>query len=227
MNKEEIVKQAALYLKESTDNESTYCNYDTCRKCRGSCCKSMPCHVSPKDLNFDITEKNMINLFNNSNLFSLDWWNGDPTKYDENSDECKHTENSDYFRGFYVRIRQKDRNTVIDPSIGGACSLLNNTCSLPFNLRPEGARKLIPACNEGDECDIQYSKQECAIEWLQYHDIMQKVFEYFVEKEEYNEQAYMLSNFILSIFEHGGCMSEEESSMLKDLVDELKGGGKE
>ena len=54
--------------------------------------------------------------------------------------------------------------------------------------RPKGARELIPS--EG-ECIVNYSKQQAAIDWLQYHDILSEVYEYYFEKGDVVDSPLM------------------------------------
>lgn len=154
------------YFKPSPYEQSKE-NIERCKKCGGQCCKNMGCHISPFDLR-EISVKSIISLIQETDCISIDWWEGNPKE-----NEC------DGSRTYYLRIKNKDSN-VINPSFGGVCSILMDTgCPLSFEYRPKGARDLIPS--EG-ECKDGYSKQQCAIDWYDYQDIMEKVHDYFEEQ---------------------------------------------
>lgn len=136
----------------------------TCKECGGSCCKSMGCHISPGDLQ-NISVESIINLIDESQCVSIDYWVGNPIT------------NKHEGRGYYLRMRNVDSH-VIDPAYHGVCSILTPTgCPLPFTYRPKGARELAPCANS--DCTTEYTKQQCAIDWMQYKDIMQQVYQHY------------------------------------------------
>jgi len=148
-------------------SESSKVNTEICKKCGGKCCKATGCHISPFDLK-EISVEFIINLIDETGCISIDWWDGNPITNE-------HTNEKAYF----LRIKNQDSFTV-DPTFGGICSILTDIgCPLSFEYRPRGARDLVPS--EG-ECQVLYSKQECAIDWYAYHDIMEEVYWYYFEK---------------------------------------------
>lgn len=152
-------------------------NAELCKGCGGLCCKSLGCHFSPFDFK-EITVESIINFINESQCVSIDWWEGNPLTNEHDNSRC-----------YFLRI--KNRNSkVIDPSFGGVCSILtDNGCPLFFEYRPKGARELIPC--EGD-CLDGYCKQQAAIEWFQYQDVMKKVYDYYFEKGDVVNSPLML-----------------------------------
>ena len=165
--------------------ENSKVDYEECKRCGGRCCKAMGCHISPFDLK-EITVKSIINLIDESQCISIDWWNGNPT------DDSTNIE-----RAYFLRIKNKN-GKVIDPSYGGVCSILTDIgCPLSFEYRPKGARDLIP-CNN-DNCVVEYSKQDVAIDWLPYHDIMEEVYNYYYEKGDITDNSILSFEKLMSI----------------------------
>lgn len=155
-------------------NEAPECsdkvNSDLCKQCAGRCCSNLGCHISPDDLK-EISVQSIINFIDESGCISIDWWEGDPI-----------TDTPNGKRVYYLRAKSRD-SKVIDPGFGeNPCSLLTeNGCPLPFSYRPKGARELIP--NE-KKCEEKYLKIQCAIDWLEYQDIMEKVYHHYAEQGE-------------------------------------------
>ena len=148
-------------------------NIEVCKRCGGGCCKAMGCHISPFDLK-TISIESIISLIEESGCISIDWWEGDPVNKVQ-----------DGSRVYYLRIKNSN-SEVVDPSFGGKCSILTDTgCPIPFEYRPKGARDLIP-CDGEQECYVVYSKEQCAIDWYDYQDIMEKVYKCFNHDEEIN-----------------------------------------
>ena len=78
----------------------------------------------------------------------------------------------------YSEYFNKDSN-IVDGSWGGECILLTeNGCSLEFNERPKGARLLKP--QEDMQCQTDYNKEQCVIDWMNYQDVLEKLYiEYY------------------------------------------------
>lgn len=158
--------------------ETSKVNTEICKKCGGGCCQAMGCHISPSDLK-DISVESIISFINETGCISIDWWEGNPI-----------TNERDGQRVYFLRIKNVKGN-VIDPSFGGACSILTDIgCPLFYEYRPKGARELIPS--EGD-CHVGYSKQECAAEWHQYQDVMKQVYDYYFEKGDVVDSPMMFA----------------------------------
>lgn len=166
------------YVKPASQDTSLI-NESICEKCSGNCCKAMGCHISPFDLK-EISVQSIINFIDEAKCISLDWWEGNPI-----------TNKHDGSKGFYLRIRNLN-SPIVDPAYARQCSLLTDTgCPLAFEYRPKGARELVPGVTE---CKVQYSKQQCAIDWLPYADVLQSVYDYYVSK---GESADVLENFLM------------------------------
>ena len=178
----EILEIFKKYFKPIQEEQSKI-NDSICKKCGGECCHNMGCHISPYDL-LSISKESIRNLIDESQCISIDWWDGDPVTNENNKE-----------KSFFLRIKNKD-SFVIDPSFGGACSILTDSgCPLNFSYRPKGARELIPAhCN--DDCYIGYSKQECAIDWLPYNDILKELCKEYMTEKNCTINALLYFNMI-------------------------------
>lgn len=140
------------YIKPNNDIENDYCDYDICKKCGGSCCKSMGCHISPDDL-IEVSYDAIVALLE-SGCVSIDRWEASEPIY-------------------YLRMRNS-KGKEYDLSWGGICVLVEeNGCSLDFAHRPKGARYLIPS--DDGRCNISYSKSDCKDDWRKYQPLLKKV----------------------------------------------------
>jgi len=134
-----------------------------CKKCEGACCKKMGCHLHPEDLKSGDTY-DVIKSMLDSGRYSIDWW------------DCLEINNDNYTEAYYLRARHKNER-VVDPSWGGECVMLTEKgCSLSFDERPFGGKSLIAG---KDDCEVVYSKYQCAIDWLVHREVLLKL------KEEY------------------------------------------
>lgn len=147
-------------------------NREICTKCGGKCCKHMGCHYSPmdfKDLSYEGLKKEI-----DKGHISIDWWNGNPFDDDRNIS-----------RVYYLRVRNIE-SEIVDGSWGGRCSLLTeNGCSLTFNDRPKGGRKLIP--QEIGACKDLYTKKDCVIEWYEYNETMTKLAKEYKTEDSFED----------------------------------------
>ena len=161
------------------DKEEDTCNYEKCGSCGGNCCRNMGCHISPTDINGDITVETISKLLD-TGLVMLDWWEGDVKDHNE------------YHRVYYLHMRniktdpfklllgisdfdEDELQDIVYPSFGGKCILLTDKgCPLEYKHRPKGARLLIP-----DICFTQeglYTKEDSCEDWRQYWDILNEVY---------------------------------------------------
>lgn len=176
----ELNKVFSKYFKP-VSLESSKVNTELCKGCGGLCCKAMGCHISPFDLK-EISVLLIISLIDESDCISIDWWSGNPI-----------TNEQDGTNTYFLRIKNKN-SKVIDPSFGGECSILTDIgCSLSFEYRPKGARELKPV--EG-ECIIGYSKQQCAIDWYDYQDVLEAVYNHYLIKGDVVDSPFMFMSLI-------------------------------
>lgn len=165
-----------------------------CKKCKGACCKTMGCHYSPNDFK-EISFQYLKSKIDEGNI-SIDWWEGSP--FDDNDRTIS--------KAYYLRARHTNAN-VVDAAWGGTCKLLTpKGCSLTYKDRPKGGRLLIPC--ENRNCIPEYTKQQAAIDWYKYNDILTKLVNHYRNTEEdkstdffFDKLAEMLNSFVDSSIE--------------------------
>jgi len=133
---------------------------EACAKCKGLCCKTMGCHYSPRDFK-DLSFEGLKSEIEKGKI-SIDWWENDEPE-------------------FFLRARNNNA-PIIDPSWGGVCvNLTPAGCSLSWEERPLGGKALRPNPDMKKDCDYTtYDKENCKNEWLEYSDILWKLYEYFI-----------------------------------------------
>ena len=156
-------------------------NKKLCSICKGHCCKSSGCELSPEDFKDGVTYEAIKERIDKG-LISIDWWEGNVfqelDEYDARSEE-------NISKSLFLRMRNKNA-PVVDPSFGGECvALTENGCKLSYDERPKGGRALIPDLELQKEgfrikCHSDWGKIDSAIEWFEYRDILFKLMkEYF------------------------------------------------
>ena len=122
-----------------------------------TCCETMGCHLSPKDLKEGVNFKSLKSLLSSGN-YAVDWWEGDVMGEDRRG------------QSHYLRARNV-RESAYCGSWGGVCVLLTDQgCSLSFSERPFGGKAVIPS--KSGECPTIYSKEQSAKDWYQYNDLI-------------------------------------------------------
>ncbi len=153
-------------------------DYDICSKCGGECCRHLPGPMFPQDFDKDLNRnkiKNNLLKAINSGLYSIDYWEGDPLQSDDNEPGNDDLDTISWGRAYYIRPRIRG-NDIIDPAWYGECIFLTSTgCALDWEQRPSGCRAVVPEKNH--ECDLQgnYGKQDSAVAWLKFNDIIRKI----------------------------------------------------
>jgi len=138
---------------------------DMCTPCAGNCCRQMPGSAMPHDFG-DSPEEILAGLTAKlkTGRWAIDWWEGDPR--DEGD--------QDFSRSYYVRPAVRDGGRgLFDPSYGGPCTFHGAGGCEIFDERPSGCRGLDPVPGPPIGCTVQHSsKQDCAIAWLPFHDLI-------------------------------------------------------
>lgn len=162
MNTEEVGKIFSEYVKPMDDRGITpdVLDHDTCNKCGGICCKHMGCHFAPTDLK-ELSYEAVLSFMLKSKCVSIDWW--EPTEEFGNQ------------RVYFLRARNK-RSDMIDPAWHGECVLFDEDkgCLIEDAYRPKGGLMLIPS---DEQCDLKYTKLDCAKDWLEHQDILKEIVE--------------------------------------------------
>lgn len=173
-------------------------NLEICKDCGGVCCAHMGCHYAPtdfKDLTYEGLKKEI-----DKGYISIDWWQNNPFDDERNIS-----------RALFLRVRNVKSN-VVDPSWGGRCSLLTETgCSLSYDERPKGGRTLIPV--KYGNCEIKYSKDECARDWYEYNEILLNLEKYYELQEKTSGEGYFDFTNLFT-----GMDEATQKDILKDVI---------
>jgi hypothetical protein len=137
-----------------------YLNEKMCQLCGGKCCMNLPGATLPQDWGEPLIEVLVKAL--SSGKWAIDWWEGDPTG------------GGDEINGYYIRPAHRGHTEIFHASWGARpCVFLGvDGCELGVEERPTGCRMLEPA-EDPSGCIVHgASKQECAVTWMPYHDII-------------------------------------------------------
>lgn len=178
-----------------------------CEECGGSCCKNLGCHFAPEDFE-DLSFEYLKDKIERTGCISIDWWENDPRDGVNDLSEVLFLRMRNYesdkpddpfTKLFSVLTNSNSSNDennnkpapIVDASWGGRCVLhTDKGCSIPYEVRPKGARWLIAKHSKSEYCDDAYSKQQCAIDWIPYQDILLKLKEYFNDKDDLPVKEY-------------------------------------
>jgi hypothetical protein len=151
---------------------------ETCRRCGGQCCKTLPGAYLPGQLSDAELAEGV-----RSGRLVLAWWDGDPRPekqcFDIDCDgSCPRCMDPERLRrAYYVRPRHSDsRPGPFDPSQQGTCLLLGPAgCTLPFARRPAGCQNLLVNRAEPGNCHdyavpTRSFKHYAALAWVPYQD---------------------------------------------------------
>lgn len=146
-----------------------------CAQIRPVCCQCFPCYISPHDLK-DLSFEGIIALLE-SGVVSVDW-------YEPNQNSVHPEMRTDgNIPHLFLRMRGAKRK-VVDPAFGLTCCILwdkDKGCPLDFAYRPKGARELIPNQDMDKGCESTYEKDDCALEWDPYKEILNKAVSHFMQ----------------------------------------------
>jgi Fe-S-cluster containining protein len=136
-----------------------------CSACKGDCCKTQAGMVFPEDLG-EVTLEKLQHYIDNG--YQFDYWEGNPTGKPEHAK----------LTAYMLRPQHTNSvNKIVDASWGGTCVFLTDTgCSKSWKERPSMCKALI--ANKTFDCasaDDKYSKQNAAIAWLPYNDLILKI----------------------------------------------------
>ena len=147
-----------------------------CRECNGRCCKGMPGAMSPIDVH-PLTKGRIVEMLL-SGQYAIDYWEGDPR---EGEDEMSVA--------YFIRPAVAGCDKLVDASWGGPCGLFvdGTGCSLSYEDRPQACRSL--QADEDGHCRCEHNiKQQIAIDWLPYNDMIDACIKTVREIKERNEQ---------------------------------------
>lgn len=146
-----------------------------CKLCGGKCCKLHGGQYIPQDFKQPITVLFILSLLH-SDKIAIDWWEGDAKK-------DAGLKNNNLDATYYLRPRHVNE-PAIKGSWGGQCMNWSPEigCTLKKSKRPYQCRMLVPDYKGGKhDCVLKdedkASKQDCAIAWYDYQDILNEAIE--------------------------------------------------
>lgn len=153
---------------------------ETCRRCGGQCCKTLPGAYLPGQLD----EASLAEGFASGRLV-LAWWDGDPRPekqcFDVDCDgSCPQETDPDRLRrAYYVRPRNlNSKPGPFDASTQGQCALLGPAgCTLDFDHRPAGCQNLLVNRAEPGNCQdyavpTKSFKHYAALAWVPHQELL-------------------------------------------------------
>lgn len=148
--------------------EQEQVNSKMCKDC-GACCKQAPCHYAPADFNNGKITYDILKAEIDKGYISII---AEPKEATDFFTPYSHT--------YLLRIRGKNR-PVSDIATTVPCSILTDTgCKLTYKERPTGGKMFIPREVSGEKtCFSVYDSDMCRKDWLPYHRILKKLFEFY------------------------------------------------
>lgn len=139
-----------------------YLKPDVCAECGGECCKNLPGAAMPEDFPGDLFTE-LVKAFK-TGKWAVDWWEGDPRE-----------DKMELSKAYFIRPATTDSKFIYDPAWSPArCVFLADAgCELEPEKRPTGCRLLEPKHPHG-HCEAHgATKQQAAIAWLPYTEIIE------------------------------------------------------
>ena len=155
---------------------------ETCRRCGGQCCKTLPGAYLPGQLDEASIRDGIA-----SGRLVLAWWDGDPRPEKQCFDvdcagggTCGRCSDPDRLRrAYYVRPRNvNSKPGPFDASAQGQCVLLGpEGCTLPFAARPSGCQNLLVNRAEPGNCHdyavpTRSFKHYAALAWVPHQEML-------------------------------------------------------
>ena len=155
-------------------------NVHICRECGGNCCKNVPCHYSPDDFE-DLSYRAMKRLMKQKKYISV-------VRFSKRIVEVSFDyEVSNAYKHFYIlRIRTSGTGIAAragEIEDGDLCMMLTDKgCKLPYEMRPKGARMLIPKWEK--RCEQLYNMDDCVHDWVYHQQLLSRLYSYFERWEK-------------------------------------------
>ena len=179
LNELEMVRVTLKNILEK--NPLQYPPLSVCSECKGQCCKSLGCSLSPEDLLKTMGSKtyslNLILEILQNNHFAID--------------SFSHLGKPFYF----LRMQHKCFTFIGVDAMGECIALSDRGCLLTYNDRPKGGKYL--EAREDRQCLQHYTREEMISDWLPYQPVLSSIWdEYyhrFTEDGTFDacEEAYM------------------------------------
>ena len=175
-----------------------YINKSICKKCQGKCCKLSDCLLSTRNIsNVEelkqlVLEKKIAIYSIPYNTFFLNVFNIGNSLHAllaiaNTPDAIRVKELKRYNNVYIIKMRSKNQGVFIeinDPNkfdeqlnSGECIALTQNGCMYDDSMRPWGGLQLEPDKRGIQYCKLHYSLIDAALEWLKFHEAIDKIFE--------------------------------------------------
>jgi len=140
---------------------ATCVNTAACTACGGKCCQKSAGGYDPDDL-APVTTESLARRFTDG-IYAIDWWEGDVRPGKES-----------WSTSMFIRPAHRGVTALRDPSWGGICVHWNAAkgCCFEWQHRPRNCRELVPSENYPDGCHGPFGKEEAALAWVPYQDVI-------------------------------------------------------
>lgn len=165
---------------------------EICKECKGNCCRSMGCSLSPEDMIRGIRAQQEM-----AGAEGMQHTNIEEMKEEEFTSEkepdIEEIENwlinsncaLDSFgypggRLLYVRMRHKCFTFIGVDAMGECAALTDTGCLLSYEDRPKGGRMLI--ASEDHRCTQKYTREMMVEDWIPYQEQLKQIWKKWYEK---------------------------------------------
>lgn len=151
-----------------------YLNPESCAKCKGICCISSGCLISPDDFNLkdcftnEILDKDkayqILEKEIRKGYISIEEIDGDQVCVTNGIIYILHVRDYDAPIGISLR-KEKHSHCIL---------LTDNGCPFTYEERPTGGKMLVP---NYPECESDYNLRDCCKEWLPFQYVLRELYQ--------------------------------------------------
>ncbi len=170
---------------------------EICKECKGNCCKSTGCSLSPEDMIRRIRAQQEMAGAEGMQYTNIEEMKAEKMKTEEIASEkglaIEEIENwlinsncaLDSFgypggRLLYVRMRHKCFTFIGVDAMGECAALTDTGCRLSYEDRPKGGRMLI--ASEDHHCTQKYTREMMVEDWMPYQEQLKQIWKKWYEK---------------------------------------------
>ena len=150
----------------NTKKDTVYPPLPVCAECKGHCCSSMGCSLSPEDLHRALG----TDSYDRESVLSL-LQNGDYA-IDSFSFQGK--------RFYFLRMKHKCFTFIGIDAMGECVALTETGCRLSYENRPKGGRYLEAKKNR--QCIQHYTREDMIADWTPYQSVLSSIWDEYYQK---------------------------------------------
>jgi hypothetical protein len=153
-----------------------YLNAEMCEKCKGICCISSGCLISPDDFNLkECFDNEKLNYNKAYNILLSEIKKGYISIEKIDGDTIYLTNHIIYI--LHIRDIDSPISVSLIKSKHSPCCLLTKTgCAFSYEDRPTGGKMLIP---NFPQCHNDYDLRDCCREWLPFQPVLYDLYKFF------------------------------------------------